>query len=162
FGAADKGIKVTTGSYARIENNHVHDNLNGGIQAALGGFVQAFENVVEDNRGSTAQNGISVAGSTDNGGEEGSFSEMETHGNISRRNGASGLVVRVGATGLVHDDYLAVNGTSGIRIANDGGPVANASVQGTSAVCNAGDGAVITDSAFADFGGGSMSSPGNN
>lgn len=161
FGAFDKGVKVTTGSFARVEISHVHDNRNGGIQAALGGHLQVINNLVEDNRGSTAQNGISVLGADDNGGEV-SFSELFTRGNISRRNGASGIAVRVGASASIRDDYYAVNGTSGIRVFNDVGPAATADVQGSSAVCNGGDGAVVANTSFADFGGGALESPGNN
>lgn len=161
FGAADKGVKVTTGAFALVQNTWVHDNRNGGLQAALGGHLQAFENLVENNRGATAQNGIAVLGSDDNGGEV-SFSTLETRGNISRRNGASGLAVRVGASAKVNDDYLAQNGTSGIRVFNDVGPAATASVQGTTAACNGGDGGVVANTSLADFGAGPFSSPGNN
>jgi len=161
FGAADKGIKVTTGSHARIEGSWVHDNLNGGIQAALGGHVEAFDNLVENNRGATAQNGIAVLGADDNGGEV-SFSELDARGNVSRRNGANGLAVRVGASARVRDNYLAVNGSAGIRVFNDAGPAATAMVEGTCAACNGTDGAVVANDSFADFGGGSLESPGNN
>src|SRR6185503_3213015 len=36
-GAEDKGIKVLSGGVVRVERSCVHDNLNGGIQATLGG-----------------------------------------------------------------------------------------------------------------------------
>lgn len=161
FGAFDKGIKVTTGSHARIERSWIHDNRNGGIQAALGGFVQAFDNLVEDNRGGTAQNGLAVLGADDAGGEV-SFSEMQARGNISRRNGGNGFAARVGALGRVRDGYFSGNASAGIRIFNDAGPPASAAVAGSTVACNGTDGALVADQSFADFGGGPLASDGNN
>lgn len=60
--AADKGVNVTTGSYARVEHNWVHDNANGGIQATLSGHVFARDNLSEGNAGATAENGLSANG----------------------------------------------------------------------------------------------------
>jgi hypothetical protein len=158
-GAADKGIKVTTGSHARIENCWVHDNVNGGIQAALGGHVQAWYNVVERNQGGSAQNGLS-ANPLDSP-SAGEFSELLTQGNISRGNGANGISVRA-SVAEIRDDYLAGNGSSGLRVFNDVGDPADARVEGTSAVCNGVDGAVVADASTADLGGGPLGSPGNN
>jgi hypothetical protein len=160
-GASDKGIKVTTGAHARVENCWVHDNVNGGIQSTLGGHVQAWQNLVERNHGGTAQNGLSVNARDDNP-TSGHYSEMRSWGNIARGNGANGFSVRAFAFADVRDDYLATNGTSGIRVFNDVGPAAAAVVEGTSAVCNAVDGAVVANTSMADFGGGQFASAGNN
>ena len=105
WGAADKGIKVTTGSYARVERCWIHDNVNGGIQATLGGHVQAWHNLVERNRGGSAQNGLAANPPVDSTG--GDFSELVTWGNISRANGSDGVSVRGGSHALLSDDYLA-------------------------------------------------------
>ncbi len=161
FGAADKGIKITTGAFARIERSWVHDNANGGIQATLGGHVQAWHNLVERNRGSTAQNGLSV-NADDGDAMPTGFSELVTWGNISRGNGANGISVRAFSMANLHDDYLATNLSSGLRVFNDVGPPASAVVTGTSAVCNAVDGAVVANTSTADFGGGPLGSLGNN
>ncbi len=160
-GAADKGVKVTTGSYARVEDSWVHDNANGGIQATLGGHVQATRNLVERNRGSTAQNGLSANAQDDNSAPTGA-SELNSSGDISRANGANGMSVRALAVARSTDDYLANNGSSGVRVFNDVGPPASAVVEGTSAVCNAVDGAVVANASSADFGGGALGSAGNN
>jgi len=160
-GAADKGVKVTTGSYARVEDSWVNDNANGGIQATLGGHVQASDNVVERNYGSTAQNGLSANAQDDGSGTTGA-SELNSSGNISRANGANGMSVRALAVASSADDYLAGNGSSGLRVFNDVGPPASAVVEGTSAVCNAVDGAVVANASSADFGGGALGSAGNN
>ena len=159
-GASDKGIKVTTGAHARVERCWVHDNVNGGIQATLGGHVQAWHNLVERNHGGTAQNGLSVNARDD--GTSGGYSEMRSWGNVARGNGANGFSVRAFAFAHVRDDYLATNGTSGIRVFNDVGPAATALVEGTSAVCNAVDGAVVANTSMADFGGGQFAGAGNN
>jgi hypothetical protein len=159
-GASDKGVKVTAGAYARVENNWVHDNANGGIQATLGGHVQAAQNLVERNRGSTAQNGLSANAQDD--GTVTAASELSSQGNISRANGANGLSVRAFAVAHSRDDYLATNATSGLRVFNDVGPPATAVVEGTSAVCNGVDGAVIANASIADLGGGTFGSAGNN
>lgn len=161
FGAADKGIKVTTQAYARIEDCWVHDNANGGIQATLGGNVQAWRNLVERNFGSTAQNGLSVNARDDNAPPT-ETSAMETWGNISRANGANGLAVRAGSMAHIHDDYLASNGTSGLRIFNDVGGPATAVVEGITAACNDADGAAVANTSIADLGGGTLGSSGNN
>lgn len=161
-GAADKGVKVTTGAYVRVERCWVHGNSNGGIQATLGGHVEAWSNLVENNFGATAQNGLSANANDDPTMPDTGFSELRTRGNISRGNGANGISIRAFSMADLRDDYLATNGSSGLRIFNDVGPAASAVVQGTSAVCNAVDGAVVANDSTADFGGGSLGSPGNN
>ncbi len=159
-GAADKGVKVTTGAYARIEGSWIHDNQNGGIQSTLGGHVQAADNLIERNRGSTAQNGLSVSPADDT--SSGAFSDLESAGNIVRFNGANGISVRASSLASVEDSYFAVNASSGIRIANDGGDGATAVVEGSTSVCNGVDGAIITNTSVGDFGGGPLGSAGNN
>ncbi len=159
-GVSDKGIKVTTGSYARVLRTWVHDNTNGGIQATIAGHVQAWQNLVERNRGGTAQNGLSA-----NAGDEPSFpgnSELQSRANIARGNGANGISIRGFSVAVIWDDYLATNGTSGLRVFNDVGPPAAAVVTGTSAVCNGVDGAVVANASVADFGGGLFGAPGDN
>ncbi len=160
-GAADKGVKVTLGAYARVERSWVHDNANGGIQATLGGHVQAAHNLVERNLGSTAQNGLSANANDTDAAPTGS-SELWSWGNIARGNGANGISVRAFSVAHSRDDYLATNGTSGIRVFNDVGPPASAVVEGTSAVCNGTDGATVANTSVADFGGGPLQSAGNN
>ncbi len=160
-GAADKGVKVTRGAYAVVVNCWVHDNANGGIQATLGGHVRAWHNVIEDNRGATAQNGLAV-NALDEGDLGSGLSELEAWGNISRRNGANGVSVRAFSRARISDCYFAANAAAGVRVHNDVGPPAEARIEGSSAVCNEIDGAVVADQSAADFGGGWLESPGNN
>lgn len=160
-GAADKGIKVTTGAYARVERSWVHHNLNGGIQATIGGHVEVWDSLVENNAGSTAQNGL-VANGADDDINPTEVSELRSQGNVSRYNGANGLALRAWAIGESSDNYLAANASSGVRIYNDVGGPAFAIVEGTSAVCNQAHGAAVADDSFADFGGGLLGSAGSN
>lgn len=155
-GAADKGIKVTTGAYARIEESLIRDNRNGGIQVTLGGRVLARDNIVEENTGpdDTARNGISA-----NGGD-GVLSELATNGNIVRRNGANGIVVLGTARAELANDYLAANATAGLRVYNRGSDAATAIAQGLAAACNGTHGASVEDTSGVDFGG--PSSAGHN
>lgn len=148
-GASDKGIKVTTGAYARVERSTVHDNLNGGLQATLGGHLLARDNVVERNAGSldAARNGIAA-----NGGA-GLTTELTTDGNIVRYNGANGIAVLGSSEAQLANDYLAANTTAGLRVYNRDNDAASAVVQGVTAACNGTHGASVEDTSRADFGG---------
>jgi hypothetical protein len=149
--ASDKGIKVTTNAYARVENNWVHDNENGGVQATLSGHVLAIDNLVERSGGGSAQNGLAANG----GVSETSVvaSELRTDGNISRFNAANGIAILGLSLGILQNDYLAANGSSGVRVFNRGIAAPLATIEGVTAACNGVDGAVVTDNAVADFGG---------
>lgn len=157
-GAGDKGIKVTTGSHARVERSWIHDNQNGGVQATLGGNLQTVENLIEDNGGGSAQNGMSAQGFEPETGSSRLFSQ----GDIVRRSGANGAAVRGFALGRFRDSYLAANRSSGLRVFNDLGFAALASASGTTFACNGVDGAVAADSSRLDLGGGVLGSSGSN
>lgn len=157
-GAGDKGIKVTTGSFARVERCWVYGNLGGGVQATLGGNVLALDSVVEFNGGAGAQNGFAVQGLD----VEGGLSTIALYGNLSRGNDANGLSVRSFATALVGDSAFIGNGTAGVRVFNDVGAPALAAVTGSSMLCNAGDGLTVRDSSYVDLGGGVFGSRGEN
>jgi hypothetical protein len=157
-GADDKGIKVTTNSFARLENNWVHDNLNGGVQATLSGHVYAVDNLIERSGGASAQNGLAANGAVSKGTPI--ATELHTDGNIARFNAANGIAVLGFSLGFLSNDYLSANGSSGLRVYNREIYAAYATVEGVAAVCNGVDGAVVTDTSMADFGG--PKSPGNN
>lgn len=156
--AGDKGIKVTTGAFARIERSWVHDNLNGGVQATLGGHVLAIDNLVERNAGIGGENGFAVQGL-----EEGdTLSTMTLAGNLVRDNGGNGLSVRAFAAAVVADTAFVGNGTGGVRVFNDVGGPALAVIEGSALACNALDGIVVADDSLADLGGGRFASAGDN
>jgi len=157
----DKGIKVTTDSYARLEDNWVHDNANGGVQATLSGHVVARDNLIERSGGASAQNGLAA-----NGAAPTSLliaSEVHTDGNIIRGNAANGISVRGHSHAVLRNDYISDNASSGIRVFDQGlTPAASAVVEGSAIACNAINGAVVADSSTADFGGGELGSAGHN
>jgi hypothetical protein len=157
--AADKGIKVTANAYARLERNWVHDNANGGIQSTLSGHVLARDNLVEHNRGATAQNGVSVNGAAPD--TPSIASEVMTDGNLVRLNGSDGISIRGVSLGVINNDALLANASDGLRIFDENG-AATAAVQGIVAACNGVDGAAVAGTSQADLGGGQFSSAGNN
>ena len=158
--ASDKGIKVTTNAYARLENNWVHDNANGAIQATLSGHILARDNLVERSGGASAQNGLSLNGAA----PETPLipSELITEGNISRFNAANGISVRGLSVGLFNNDYLSANGTTGLRVFTDDSTMPAVVVAGMTSACNGVDGTYIGAGTQADLGGGVFGSPGNN
>lgn len=157
-GAGDKGIKVTTGSYARIERSWVYDNWAGGVQATLGGHISAADNLVERNGGVGAENGFAVQGLD----APGALSTLALFGDVSRHNEANGLSIRSFATAVVVDSAFVENGTAGVRVFNDIGAPSLAAIEGTSITCNSGDGVVVRDESFVDLGGGPFGSKGEN
>jgi hypothetical protein len=158
LGADDKGVKVTTGARARVETSWVHHNINGGVQATLGGHLETVENLIEDNSGGSAQNGMSIQGFDPISGS----STLMSQGDVVRRNGANGATVRGFALAEIRDGYLAANESSGLRVFNDLGTPAVALAEGTALVCNQVDGAAVADGSRLDLGGGDLGSVGNN
>jgi hypothetical protein len=159
-GASDKGIKVTTNAYARIEHNWVHDNTNGGIQTTLSGHVAARDNLVERNTGNAqARNGLSVNGTAPD--TPLIASELVSDANIARFNGGNGVSLRGLSIATLSNDYLAANAQDGLRVAAEGG-AGTLVVKGTAFACNAVNGAVVESGSQADFGGGPLGSSGNN
>jgi hypothetical protein len=157
-GARDKGIKVTAGAHARIENSWIRGNANGGIQATLGGHVLVVDSVVEANAGVGGENGLAVQGLD----EVDALSTLTAAGTLVRDNGGNGLSVRAYATAVVADSAFVGNGTGGMRVFNDVGAPALAAVEGSAFACNLLDGVVVTDDSAADLGGGAFASPGDN
>jgi hypothetical protein len=158
--ASDKGIKVTTNAYARLENNWVHDNANGAIQATLSGHILARDNIVERSGGASAQNGLSLNGAAP--GTPLIPSELITDGNISRFNAANGISVRGLSVGFLSNDYLSANGATGLRVYTDDSTMPAVVVAGMTSACNGVDGTYIGAGTQADLGGGVFGSPGNN
>ncbi len=88
----------------------MHANSDGGLQATLGGQLNAIENLVENNAGTNSANGLAANG-PDN------FSplaaRLDTRGNISRSNSLRGISVRSRSDAALRDDYVCGNGTPG-------------------------------------------------
>jgi hypothetical protein len=160
YGASDKGIKVTTGSHLRVERSWLHDNVNGGIQATLSGNVLAMDNLIERSTGTaTAQNGLSVNGAALD--TPMVPSQLFAYGNIARFNGGNGLSLRGYSVAFVDGNYFSANQRDGIRLSSEGDSP-SAVIEGSSAVCNAVNGATVEGMAQGDFGGGPLGSHGGN
>ena len=161
-GAFDKGIKVSNGAAALVEESHVHGNADGGLQATLSGQLSAIENLVENNAGNSA-NGLAANG-PDN------FSplaaRLDTRGNISRCNSLRGISVRSRSDATLRDDYVCGNGTPGrgsgfgLGVFDAAGLSAFAEARGLAIVNNLDAGVVIGNLSQADLG--RADSPGNN
>lgn len=160
FAASDKGIKVTTNAYARIERTWLHDNANGGLQSTLSANVLANDNLAERSSGdATAQNGFSVNGASPD--TPGIPSQLLAEGNIARFNNGNGLSLRGYSIGFISNNYLAANNRDGIRLSFEG-DLPSAVIEGSTAACNAANGATLDGAAEGDFGGGALGSLGAN
>jgi hypothetical protein len=134
-GAADKGIKVTTGGRALVHNSCVHDNANGGIQSTFGGHVTAVENVVQHNVPGPAGNGLLV------GNNDALLpSTLVTSGNVLRFAGNRGISVTDAADAQLADDYVADNQFAGVKVETttrgQTTAVPTARIRGLALVCN--------------------------
>jgi hypothetical protein len=108
-GAQDKGIKAVSG-YLIVEDSWIHHNLDGGVQATLGGNVEVYRSLVERSGYNTAgaltsvlANGISIQAGT-------STSDtpvlLTSNGNIIRDNASRGISVRFRSTATITNDYV--------------------------------------------------------
>ena len=64
--------------------------------------------------------------------------------------------------GLLSNDYLSANGTTGLRVYTDDSTMPAVVVAGMTSACNGVDGTYIGAGTQADLGGGVFGSPGNN
>jgi hypothetical protein len=132
-GAAEKGMKASTGGVATIARSCVHDNREGGVQSTLGGSLVARENVVQHNVPGASQDGITVRGTTVR-------SFLATSGNVVRFAGGAGLSAADNADALFEHDYVSDSQFQGARIETTSmGPidaVPAARLHGVTLVCN--------------------------
>jgi hypothetical protein len=162
-GAFDKGIKVSEGGVARIERSRVHANVDGGIQATLGGALTAVENHSESNGGTTTANGMAANGPRIDGGDP---AILTTRGNVVRGNELRGLSVRSLSVATLRDDYVCGNGSSdggtgfGLAVLDAAGRSSTANVRGVAFVHNIGGGVVSDGGSIVDLG--DAASPGRN
>jgi len=153
-GALDKGIKVSDGAIASIERSLIEQNVDGGIQATLGGSLAAVENVSRSNRGTFSANGIAANGAAIGGTAP---ARLLTRGNLSIDNALRGLSVRALSVAQLNDDFACGNGSPGrsglgLSVFNGADEAATATVRGLGAVHNLTGGAVLSDTSRADLG----------
>lgn len=157
-GADDKGIKVTTGAHARIENSRIGDNRNGGVQATLGGHAWVVDSLIEGNGGGSGQNGMAAQGLDDALG----FSSMRVDATLARNNLGNGISARGFASLAGSDSVFAGNGAAGMLAFSDVTEQPAAHFAGSAFVCNRDSGAEIGQQSRVDLGGGPFGSPGAN
>ncbi len=132
-GASDKGVKVTTGGFASIVDSCIHDNVDGGVQATGGGTVMAVRNVLQLQRGGTAQNGLLVGVPND----VVPRNTLVTDGNVVRFSAARGISIVNAATAVLRHDVVSENQAAGIRVeATQPGVVPSAELRGVAVSCN--------------------------
>jgi Right handed beta helix region/Dictyostelium (slime mold) repeat len=133
-GAQKKGVNVTNGAEIVIRRSCIHDNRDGGIQAALGGRAVALENVVQHNVPGRAGHGISAMG------RAGGPSGVATDGNLVRFAGGRGLSVVDDAEAVFQNDYVADNQFAGAKVETTPlgpeGSRPSATFHGVAFVCN--------------------------
>jgi hypothetical protein len=162
-GARDKGVKVSDGGVAVVERSLIEDNVDGGLQATLGGSLVATANVVRNHRGTFGANGLSANGAAVGGSEP---ARLSTRGNLSIDNALRGISVRALSLAVLRDDFACGNGTPGrgsgvgLGVFDAGGQSAAVQASGLATVHNTDAGAAVGDNAVASFG--SATAPGNN
>ncbi len=161
-GAFDKGIKISEGGVAVVEDSWIHGNADGGIQATLEGNLTARRNRSEGNRGTAGANGIAVNGARIGGVTP---SLLVTRGNIVRNNALRGISVRSLSRAVIRDDFVCGNGSVGndvgfgIALLDAAGLSAFADVSGAALVKNVDGGVLAMGNSIGIFGG---DSPGRN
>jgi hypothetical protein len=149
-GAHDKGIKVSDGGVAIVEDSTIIGNADGGLQATLGGQLTAARNAVLANRGTTSANGLAANGAATGSTTPGS---LQTRGNLSVGNILRGISVRGLSVATLRDDFVCGN-ESGVAVLDAGGSSAVAAITGLAIVHNSGSGVVIADGSSASLGSG--------
>ena len=92
-----------------VRRSWIHDNADGGLQATLGGDLEAVENISENNQGTASANGIAANGARLDGTDP---ARLVTRGNLVRRNGLRGISVRSYSHAVLRDDFVCGNGTA--------------------------------------------------
>lgn len=160
-GASDKGVKVTSGAYARLEENWILHNGNGGVQATLGGRAFVRDNLIERNEGASAQNGMAINGAHPSSPADPALFLAE--GNLVRHNAGAGVLVRAYSAAFLRANVFSHNG-------RDGGRLQAVSAVGTPSLradenaftCNFAAGFVVEADTQADLGGGPFGGIGGN
>jgi hypothetical protein len=146
--AHDKGIKVSDGGVATVERSLIIGNVDGGLQATLGGSLVARENIALANRGNNSANGLAVNGPAVDSSVPG---RLDTRGNLSIDNSLRGISVRNLSLATLHDDFACGNGTVGVAVLEAGGFGAIASATGLGVVHNGTGGVVVGQGSIASF-----------
>jgi hypothetical protein len=171
----DKAVKSTLQSYIKVQDSWAHENIGTGFQATLSGNLQADRNIVEHTGWNVAVltpvgagtptptpvfingSGLSSHGKSSTPGAPNS--QLNTHGNITRRNALRGLSADVPEANASFTNDFACENRNGVAIV---GGASNVTVRGGAFVHNWTDGAVVNAGSSGDFGTDRYTDPGNN
>ncbi|MDX2168948.1 MAG: hypothetical protein SF182_17885 [Deltaproteobacteria bacterium] len=162
-GARDKGVKVSDGAVAIVEQSLIENNADGGLQATLGGSLVATANVVRNHRSTFGANGLSANGAAVGGSDP---ARLSTRGNLSLDNALRGISIRALSLAVLRDDFACGNGTPGrgsgvgLGVFDAAGQSAIVQASGLALVHNTDAGAAVGDNGLASFG--SAAAPGGN
>lgn len=160
-GANDKGVKVTTGAYARVEHSWVLHNGNGGVQATLGGRVMVRDSLIERNEGASAQNGLAVNGAHPSAPDDPAL--LVAEGNLVRHNAGAGILVRAHSAAYLRANVFVHNTRDGGRLqSTSAGEAPVLRAEDNAFVCNSAAGFVAEAETRVDFGGGPFGATGGN
>lgn len=146
--ARDKGVKVSNGAVAIVEDSLVTGNADGGMQATLSGQLTAQQNILLANHGTTSANGLAA-----NGPEAGSSlpAILATRGNLSIGNALRGISVRSLSLASLRDDFVCGNDV-GLAMLDAAGLSPVVVANGLAVAHNTISGIVAVDGARAAFG----------
>jgi hypothetical protein len=154
--ARDKGVKVSNGAVAVVEDSVVTGNADGGMQATLSGQLTARQNILLANHGTTSANGLAA-----NGPDGGSSlpAILNTRGNLSIGNALRGISIRSLSLATLRDDFVCGNDV-GLAMLDAAGLSPLVVANGLSVTHNTISGIVAVDGSRAAFG--NAISPGDN
>jgi hypothetical protein len=147
--AHDKGIKVSDGGVAVVDQSLSIGNADGGMQATLGGTMTVRESITTNNRGTTSANGLAA-----NGPAVGSTAPavLTTRGNLSLMNSLRGISVRGLSVADLHDDFICGNaGGFGVAIMDAAGLSSTVTAAGLGVIHNPVGGVAVSDNSRASF-----------
>jgi hypothetical protein len=147
-GARDKGVKVSDGGAAVVEDSTVFGNADGGLQATLSGQLVALRNLVIANLGTTSANGLAANGAAIGSDEP---ARLLTQGNLSIGNTLRGISVRSLSQATLRDDFVCGN-TSGIALLDAAGTSPAATASGLAILRNRGSGVTVADGSTVSMG----------
>jgi hypothetical protein len=147
--AHDKGVKVSDGGVAVVEDSIAVANGDGGLQATLGGTLTVRESISASNRGTPSANGLAA-----NGPAVGSTapSVLTTRGNLCIDNSLRGISVRSLSVADLHDDFVCGNSSGfGVAVMDAAGLSSAVAATGLGVVNNPIGGVAISDNSRASF-----------
>jgi hypothetical protein len=134
----DKGVKSSNGAYVRVEDSWIHDTIDSGMQATLGGRLQSWRNLIErSGEGTVTSSAHGIALNP-------SDSRVEIEGDVIRDRKLAGITAE--GPGVLGVRWAYVSGAGGNGISLNGSGL-SLTVEGTAVIGNPGDGVTVTSAA---------------